>query len=73
MAARSPASSCVALMASRRLILRAKKMKCFKDDLKRQPWTRDLDITPECRTFRSLLKKEIVLAGMRKQLAHFVT
>ena len=32
MAARSPASSCVALMASRRLILHAKKMKCFKDD-----------------------------------------
>ena len=29
---RSPASSCVALMASRRLILYAKKMKCFKDD-----------------------------------------
>ena len=32
MAARSPASSCVALIASHRLILRAKKMKCFKDD-----------------------------------------
>ena len=32
MAARSPASSCVARMASRRLILRTKKMKSFKDD-----------------------------------------
>ena len=31
-AARSPASSCVALLASRRLILCTKKMKCFKDD-----------------------------------------
>ena len=29
----SPASSCVALMANCRLILRAKKMKSFKDDL----------------------------------------
>ena len=31
-ATRSPASSSVTIMASRRFNLRAKKMKCFKDD-----------------------------------------
>ena len=31
-ATRSPTSSCVALMASRRLSRRTRKMKCFKDD-----------------------------------------
>ena len=43
----SPASYCVALMTSCRLILCAKKIKCFKDDSQWWQWTTDIDSEPE--------------------------
>ena len=64
----SPASSCIALMASHRLILCMKKIKGSKDDSQQQR-TRDHDNASECHTLRSLLKYGIISAGMCKWLA----